>query len=186
MGFATFAARVLRPGGFIVIDNVSQAGPFLAARDFLATHPDWLECRVDDRPHDPTKAYDAARSSIPDTDFIVVRAPSAHCVTARPTTFGELTLRSSGISGVMLPLGAPLGDGVVHAQCVLRGFSATKPSVERVDAISVTVSSFDAGAMLRLPIVMDVGSGFDAVRLETWLIWTGAEPLPLTAPPIAC
>ena len=48
--FANFdiqsAARRLTPGGFIFIDNVSQAGPFLAATEFLAAHPDWIDCGV--------------------------------------------------------------------------------------------------------------------------------------------
>jgi predicted O-methyltransferase YrrM len=41
--FASFdiaaAAKRLEPGGFIVIDNVSQAGRYFAAKDFLARNP---------------------------------------------------------------------------------------------------------------------------------------------------
>lgn len=180
------AARVLRPGGFIVVDNVSQAGPYLAARDFLAAHPDWTECRVTERAGDPTRAFDGARSNIPDTDFMVLRGPVGYGIGNRPTTFGEMTLPSSGIAGVMLALGHPVGEGVIHAQGVLRGFSSTKPAVERVDAVSREISSRDAGVALLLPVALDVGPGFDAVRLEIWLVWTGAQPLPLTAPPSAC
>jgi predicted O-methyltransferase YrrM len=179
------AARVLRPGGFIVVDNVSQAGPYLAARDFLAVHRDWTECRVGEHAGDPTKAFDGARSTIPDTDFMVLRGPLGYGIGNRPTSFGETTLAGSGIAGVTLALADPVPEGVIHAQCVLRGFSATKPDVERVDAVSREVSSRDAGAALHLPLALDVGPGFDAVRLEIWLIWSGAQKLPLTAPPIA-
>lgn len=180
------AAKALRPGGFIVVDNVSQSGPYLAARDFMAAHPGWLECRVAERPQDATKAFDLERSNIPHTDFIVLRAPACLSLGGRPTTFGELTLSGPGMAGIVLPLGQPVGDGVIHVQCVLRGFAATRPNVEKVDAVSVEVSARDAGAVLRLPIAMDVGRGFQAVRLETWLIWTGECPLPLTAPPSPC
>ena len=38
------AARHLAPGGFIFIDNVSQAGPFEAAREFLSREPNFFEC----------------------------------------------------------------------------------------------------------------------------------------------
>jgi predicted O-methyltransferase YrrM len=178
------AARVLRFGGFIVIDNVSQAGPYLAARDFLAKHPDWTECRVNDRPYDPTKAYDVERSTIPYTDFMLLRAPATYSIGNRPTTFGEVALPATGFVGVKLCLGQSVGDGIIHAQCVLRGFSATNGAVEHVDSLSREVSSRDAGAMLSLPVAMDVGPGFKLARLETWLHWTGAQPLPLTAPPL--
>lgn len=180
------AARLLRLGGFVVIDNIVQPGPYLAARDFLAAHPDWIECRVDDRAYDPTRPYDGERSNIPYTEFMILRAPAGYSIGGRPTSFGEVPLRGSGMGGVMLPLGQPPEKGVVHVQCVLRGFSTTKPNVEYVDAVFSEVSPRDAGAVIRLPIAMDVGSGFEQVRLEIWLTWTGTQPLPLKALPFTC
>src|SRR5208282_614797 len=38
------AARLVRPGGFVAIDNINQGGPFYAARDFIRDHPSWREC----------------------------------------------------------------------------------------------------------------------------------------------
>jgi hypothetical protein len=175
------SARLLQPSGFILVDNVSQAGPFWAAREFLAAHADWTECRVTDRSSDPSKAFDAERTNIPDTDLMVLRAPPNRSVGERPVTFGELPLRTTGLDGVAIPVGNLEGDGILHVQCVLRGFPG---HVEKVGSTSCHVSSRDAGTVLRLPLDMDLGTGFEVVRLEIWLIWTGAQPLPLNGAPI--
>src|SRR5260370_37731427 len=37
------AARLLRPGGIIVMDNSDQTGPFHASREFVARNPAWQE-----------------------------------------------------------------------------------------------------------------------------------------------
>src|SRR6202011_4625117 len=40
------AARLINAGGFIVIDNIAQPGPFFAARDFMqrTRSQGWSEC----------------------------------------------------------------------------------------------------------------------------------------------
>jgi Methyltransferase domain len=178
------AARLLQPSGFILVDNVSQAGPYWAAQDFLAAHADWIECRVTDRSNDPSKAFDAQRSNITYTDLMVLRAPANRSVGEKPVTFGVLPLGSTGFDGVTVPLGNLEDDGILHVQCVLRGFSQTLPHVEKVGVTSCSLSPRDAGTVLRLPLVMDLGTGYDAVRLEIWLIWTGARLLPLEGAPV--
>ena len=175
------SARLLQPSGFILVDNVSQAGPFWAAREFLAAHADWTECRVTDRSSDPSKAFDAERTNIPDTDLMVLRAPPNRSVGERPLTFGELPLRSAGFDGIAVPVGNMEGDGILHVQCVLRGFPG---HVEKVGSTSCHISSRDAGRVLRLPLVMDLGAGFEVVRLEIWLIWAGDRPLLLEGAPV--
>jgi predicted O-methyltransferase YrrM len=174
------AARLLQPSGFILVDNVSQAGPFWAARDFLVANADWTECRVTDRSCDPSKAFDAHRTNIPDTDLMVLRAPPNRSVAKRPVTFGEVPLRTTGFDGIAVPVGNLEEDGILHVQCVLRGFPG---HVEKVGSTSRSVSSRDAGKVLRLPLAMDLGTGFEVVRLEIWLIWTGARPLLLDGAP---
>ena len=37
------AARALEPGGLIVIDNISQPGPYFALLEFLAKNPGWRQ-----------------------------------------------------------------------------------------------------------------------------------------------
>ena len=175
------AARLLQPSGFILVDNVSQAGPFWAARDFLAAHADWTECRVTDRSCDPSKAFDAERTNIPDTDLMVLRAPPNRSLGKRPVTLGEVPLCTTGFDGIAVPVGHLEDDGILHVQCVLRGFPG---HVEKVGSTSCSVSSRDSGTVLRLPLVMDLGTGFEVVRLEIWLIWTGTRPLPLDGVPV--
>ena len=177
------AARLLRPSGFIVVDNVSQAGPYWAARDFLALYKDWTECPITERGDDPSKAFDVQRSKIPDTDLIVLRAPAKRSIGERPVTFGELPLGTTGFEGIMVPISEGTGDGTLHVQCILRGFAEGR-AVEEVGSTSCAVSSRDAGRVLSLPVAMDLGVGFDVIRLEVWLIWSGARPLLSDGPPV--
>ena len=86
----------MAPGGFILIDNVSQAGPYYAAMDFLAAHPDWTMCAARTAIVDRSKAYDPDRTSIEDTDLIVLRAPGACVVGPRPRAY----IRDRRIPGV--------------------------------------------------------------------------------------
>jgi predicted O-methyltransferase YrrM len=185
--FAAFdiacAARILRPGGFIVVDNVSQAGPFGAAQDFLALNPQYTECRVTNHAYDATKAFDRDRSNIPGTDLIVVRGPANYAVGDRPVTFGEFQLRSTGFSEIVVLLGDQVCDGTLHVQGVLRGFSDGQEPIEQVSSSSRTLSARDAGAELKIELPMDVGSGFDIARVEIWLTWTGAVALLIRQPP---
>ena len=37
------AARAMRPGGLMVMDNIEQIGPRLAAKTFLERNPDWRD-----------------------------------------------------------------------------------------------------------------------------------------------
>ena len=71
------AARLLRPGGVIVMDNAEQTGPFLAARTFLSAHPAWRELGraiLDGRPNVPfrNEGEDEERHHITDEKVDVV------------------------------------------------------------------------------------------------------------------
>ena len=73
------AAKYMTPGGFIFVDNVAQPGPFFAARDFLSANPGWREIGGSTEGHNASLSFDRKRSAIPDTDFIVLRAPERAC-----------------------------------------------------------------------------------------------------------
>ena len=179
------AARMTKPGGFIVVDNVSQAGPFFAARDFLALNPHWTECRVTDRLYDEGRAFEAGRSNIANTDFIVVRSPVGRMVGARPVSFGEAVLESTGFREIRCKLGSPVGDGTLRIQAILRGFSGRIDPRELVAEASRVVGPADAGQDLIVPLPLDAGAEYDVARLELWLTWTGSKLLPLREPPAA-
>jgi predicted O-methyltransferase YrrM len=77
--FASFdiqaTAQRLLPGGFIFVDNVSQAGPYFAAKDFLSRHPDWTDCGEPSPDRVETKAFFPGRSNVPFTDFLRAACP---------------------------------------------------------------------------------------------------------------
>ena len=117
------SARRLTPGGFILIDNVSQAGPYRAAEDFLASHPGWRDCGLTFAAPDKTKAFDNRRSRIPGADFYVLRAPFAYLIGEAPLTFGVLPWGEGQVRGLRLALAKPRRAGTLHVQCILRAFS---------------------------------------------------------------
>jgi hypothetical protein len=69
-------AKSLARRGFLLVDDVSQPGPYYAAMDFLQRNPDWTQCNARN-PNwaDPNKAIDRERTSVPGTDLEILRAP---------------------------------------------------------------------------------------------------------------
>src|SRR5271156_4682232 len=65
--------------------------PIYAAMDFLQHNPDWTRCTVRDPEWaDPNKAFDRERTSVPETDFEILRVPRGYSIGSRPVTFGEM------------------------------------------------------------------------------------------------
>ena len=69
------AAKLLRPGGVIVMDNAEQTGPYQASRTFLARHAAWRELGNAVASYDALNPFDATRASVPGTTFILLQAP---------------------------------------------------------------------------------------------------------------
>ena len=171
------AARFLTPGGFIVIDNISQPGPYMASRDFLARHRGWKECgKSVGRLRQPAP-YDMDRTKISNTDFCVLRAPSSIIVGSRPMTPG-ISAFTNKLSGLQVEL-AQLADGILHVQCVVRTFGGqlTKSIVEKTVDIR--------GDQVLIQIPLEVPESAPDVRrtVEPWLSWKGDKELQLSAPP---
>jgi predicted O-methyltransferase YrrM len=185
--FANFdieaSARRLTPGGFILVDNVAQAGPFRAASGFLASHPGWRDCGVEFAPPDKTKAFDTSRRHIPDTDFYVLRAPFAYLIDEAPLTFGVLPWGEGQVRGLRLSLAKPRRVGTLYVECVLRAFSDA-----RIDELVGRAARVIDGSAEEVDIAFEkpitAQGTFDHYRVEPWLIWQGDTPLPLTAPPV--
>jgi hypothetical protein len=179
------AARCLAPGGFVVVDNISQAGPYYAAADFLASHPEWLDCAARSSQWDPAKAYDGERTRVSNTDLMVLRAPPAHVIGARLHCFGEVILQQGVVKGVEISIAASK-PGTLYVQCVLRGFSPTQ-NVEATEMTSVRVDG--AGdrifAEFEKPLVLN--GDFVQYRAEAWLTFIGeGNLLQSAAPKIIC
>jgi hypothetical protein len=176
------AARALNAGGFIVVDNISQAGPYYAALDFLAANPLWTNCVAQTPNVDARKAYDPERKFIPHTDFIVLRAPMTHIVATRPRTFGEVPWPTRTVEGLKVEL-VERQKGTLHVQCVLRGFGPVT-MLERGDNASVGVDDSSGGDIsIHFEEPLTLPQDCSAYRVEPWLIWDGEQPLQIVGPP---
>jgi hypothetical protein len=171
-------AKRLARRGFILIDNVSQAGPYYAAMDFLASNPGWTRCKArDPKWDDANKTIDRERTSVPETDFEILRAPQNYLVTSRPQTFGE---SPSGPEIKGLRIEAETSGGTLYAQCVLRGFGST--GAEQVATAAIDITS--PGPLdLFFPHPFSVIGTFSHCTVESWLIWRGEKPLSLFSAP---
>ena len=183
--FAAFdiacGARTIAPGGFIVIDNVAQAGPFFAARDFLAANPDWRELGTAATDYDRDKAFDYHRATIFETDFMVLRAPLVHGVGERPFNRGRIRWNSHKVAGLRLKLAPPPQPGRLTAQVVLRGFGAMPAETTGEASVQVEAGATELSITLTPPAQVD--GQFAYLTVEPWLIWHGAQPLQLLAAP---
>jgi predicted O-methyltransferase YrrM len=183
--FAAFdiacGARTIAPGGYIVVDNVAQPGPFFAARDFLAANPDWCELGSAATGYDRDKAFDRSRSTILETDFMVLRAPVTHSVGERPFTPGRTRWHSPKVVGLRLKFAPPAEPGRLTAQVVLRGFGMVPAETTAEATVQVEAGAKELSVTLAPPA--QVEGQFVYFTVEPWLIWHGTQPLQLLAAP---
>lgn len=174
------AARLIGPGGFLFIDNIDQAGPFLAARDFLAANPGWREVGSSLRDYIAEKAFDPQRNMISQTDFIALRAPRTHPVDRRPRDFGVVRQSSNRVNGLRLRLQSPSRPGTLTVQIVFRGFGAARLWETAADArIDVNPGPASQSVDAAFTPPQQLADGCVYYTVETWLIWHGDEPLQL-------
>jgi predicted O-methyltransferase YrrM len=181
----SMAARTLAPGGLILLDNVSQPGPYLAVTDFLRDTPGWRECgNPGDRTGD-TLAFDKDRPRIHNTDLIALRGPSAFVIGARPITLGERLFDRQQVRGVELTLAERSSRGTLSVQCALRGHSAARssPGVELIGATSLDLDGAEGPVTARFEPPLIAAGTFYQMATETALVWRGDKPLYLSGPP---
>ena len=185
--FASFdiqaAAHRLQPGGFIFIDNVSQAGPYFAMKDFLARHPDWIVCDETLTIPSNIRAFDGSRTTIPNTDFFVIRAPAHYTVGNRPKSFGEIPWTEAPVRGLRLSFTRPPEVGTLHIQCVLRGFSETLLG-EVVGEGHGVIAALAGHADIALTEPLRMLGQFDSYLVEPWLVWPDGRSLALSTKPL--
>jgi predicted O-methyltransferase YrrM len=171
-------ARSLERRGFLLVDNVSQPGPYYAAMDFLQRNPDWTQCKArNPQWADPNKAFDRERTSVPETDFEILRAPRGYSIGSRPVTFGEMP-SATEVKGLRLHVES--AGGTLHAQCVLRGFGSA--GVEDVTMAALDIKTpGTVDLMFREPLV--IKGSFERCSAEPWLVWSGQTPLTLSQIP---
>jgi predicted O-methyltransferase YrrM len=169
-------ARIISAGGLIVIDNISQPGPFLAARQFCRDNPGWSEIGNCLSSHWQGHPFDPRRSTIATTDFCILRAPRNFSIDTRP--IGLPTIHLAELREIsIVPIGEP--KGTLFAQCILRTFSEPpyEQTVEREAIIDGGPQLISFEPPIR-PVVE--GAPF---TVELWLTWVGTNPLTLATAP---
>jgi predicted O-methyltransferase YrrM len=172
------AARCLAPGGFIFIDNISQHGPFAAAKDFLRRRPEFFECGGAITAN-PTRAFDRNRTRIPNTDFMIIRSGPFVLVYREPREFGQNLHPGNSVHGVMLDVDHCTG-GTLCMQVVLRGFG--RQPAEATASAAIELAPRSGPCHLDLPPTTIEGD-YAYFTAELWLIWDGDQPLKLVGPP---
>jgi hypothetical protein len=170
-------AKSLARRGFLLVDDVSQPGPYYAAMDFLQRNPDWTQCEArSPKWADPNKAIDRERTSVPETDFEILRAPRGYSIGSRPVSFGEMP-SATEVKGLCIH--AESGGGILHAQCVLRGFL---PGAEEVTMAALDIAK-PGKVNLLFAKPLKIEGSFVRCTAEPWLVWSGQTPLTLSQIP---
>jgi predicted O-methyltransferase YrrM len=181
----SMAARTLDPGGLILLDNVSQPGPYLAVLDFLRDTPGWCECGPGGERRRDGPPFDKERARIHNSDLIALRAPSGLVVGARPVTLGERVFDRQEVRGIELTIAQPSARGTLTIQCALRGHSASSANlgVEIIGATSLDLDAAQGPVKARFEPPLVARGAFYQMALETVLVWNGEAPLYLSGPP---
>ena len=170
------AARLLNPGGFLVIDNIAQPGPFFAAQDFMrrGAVQGWAECGSSLNRYRQGEMFDIHRTTTHNTDFCILRAPQSISISDRPVTFGDMPWEAdNSVLHMKLVNKAP---GKLFAQFIMRIFE--NPPREVTHSVTVD-TSYDTE--LDVPIDFPSSSDRNARRtVETWMTWEGEGDLRLS------
>jgi predicted O-methyltransferase YrrM len=120
------AARLMRPGGLVVLDNVEQVGPRFAARVFLKDNPEWGDVGQVVSQVDRTEPFADVSPAFPDTKFYILQAPPYYAIGDMPRSFGSINSDWDDVEGVKLELAQPV-EGTLHVQAFLRTFGMIGP-----------------------------------------------------------
>jgi predicted O-methyltransferase YrrM len=180
------AARLMRPGGIVIMDNAEQSGPFHAARTFMGENS-WREVGGALGTYDPNKPFDEARASFPRTSFLILRAPEHIMIGAGPHSWGEKRTTLSEVRSFSLTLPAQRTRGTLYYQVILRGFAdqnRNNVELKMADHFRLPLLRAPETVSIHLPrpLVCDMPSGgHNTVEIE--LSWQGDRALALSSLP---
>lgn len=185
------AARLLRPGGVVVLNDSVQTGPFQAGRTFLASHPAWRELGTSMAHYDEGAPFAGGRASQPGTGFLVLQAPDHWSIGAIPRSWGQRGTEATSVAALALDAESQATSGTLHYQAILRRFGDGPPlEAKRVGAIAVRLDGQARRIVqpLEEPITFPPPESTDNVRytFEIELCWRadpGAPPLALSEVP---
>src|SRR5215208_26095 len=174
------SARLMRPGGLIVMDNVEQSGPFSAVAQFLAEHPDWRELGDGVAAFKPSRPYgdEWQRSSVPGTSVILIQSPSYLVVdSGKFRSWGHQQISATRITGFEVELAPQTGSGTLHVQCILRSFGAEQALQQMMSVVAERVelagNPHTVRHKLATPLVAlsEPGQPIDFCTAEFELFW---------------
>lgn len=169
------AAKLIKPGGIIVMDNAELTGVFWAVEEFLRAQPAWRELGTAIKEHSSASPFDTMGSSFVNTAFLILQAPEAVSFTSTIPQSVIEDCSTITLEGLEVSLQAPRSSGVLHARVFLRTFyniTGRFPE-QKMQTVKATIA---AGAdQCRLifdePIVIERKLGEVARRFELVAIW---------------
>jgi predicted O-methyltransferase YrrM len=186
------AARLLRPGGLVVMDNAEQSGPFKAARLFLAANPAWREIGNAVASYDPFEPFERERASLPTTGFLLLHAPEYLSIGEGPHSWGQAWIDTPQLRGLRFRI-VQQCRGTLFYQIYLRGFANENRWVkeERIEgSVRIEADGGDSSIdhLLERTLSVESPPEYDdqLFTLELDLSWhadSGSAPLALAALP---
>jgi hypothetical protein len=181
------AARTMRPGGLMVMDNIEQVGPRLAARTFLERNPDWQDVADVIRHIDLATPFEVPPASFADTKFYVLRAPPYYVVREEPRVFGPADVDRAEVDAIELELTAP-AQGSLHVLVYVRTFGLVEPEELRSEQrLVLDLAQLPADGRVRIPLDKPLHTAFPHPglprRAEISLAFNGKSGLRLRSPP---
>jgi predicted O-methyltransferase YrrM len=183
--FASFdiamAARLLRPGGIMIIDNAEQSGPFYAAAEFLRRNPDWIELGEAISGFKRSEPFRADRSSVSDGTFLLLKAPEHYVIGEVPRSTGEFAIAAARVDGLTMRLASEESRGRIHYQIILRAFrNANRDIAEYKRTGHLTLAgNVEPTLVHRLaePLISQIndGPGDCGHTVEIELAWEGED-----------
>lgn len=178
------AARLMAPGGIIVLDNVNQSGPRLATKLFLESHPDWRDIADVVRWIDPDDPMATPIPSVGRTDFYLIEAPPHHAVSGVPRSFGSVACDRAEVDGIELDLALP-AQGTLHLQVYARTFGMQEPEeLQTRQRFALDRAAGPLRVALDHPLRSAVQAEGLPRRVEIVLAFTGGAGLALRSPPM--
>jgi hypothetical protein len=181
-------ARLMRPRGLVVLDNIEQPGPRFATRLFLKNNPQWRDVSGVINPPNAPLPFVPAEPSFPLTQFYILEAPPFYVVNEVPRSFGSINGDWDVVEGVKLELAEPL-EGTLHVQVFLRTFGMTEPEeVEGQRSLDLKMHPEAEDRSVRVAFDKPLRGSPQAPgrqrRIEIVVAYTGNGPAGLKTPPL--
>ena len=178
------SARLLRPGGIVIMDNAEQTGPFKASQLFLANNREWCELGSAVASHTRSAPFDSVRASIPWTSFIILQAPRHIPVGEDLRSWGQVRTKSAHFDGIRLELPAQRTSGWLHYQAMLRAFldDGSVPEHKAIGKVRIEVDDTTSiGHPFDPPLRFPEGAQYTYEVDLAWEADDGCPPLALSS-----